>query len=110
MKNYVSEGHVVTLTAAYDVTSGQGLLVGSIFAVATGDALTDAKVEALTVGVMTLPKLSTDVVAQGAKIYWDDTNKECTVTASGNKLIGAALTAAGNGASSVKIRLNGVTV
>lgn len=109
-KNYVQRGDTLTLTAPYDVASGAGLLVGAMFGVALVDALTGAEVEATTVGVYELPKLSTDVVTQGAKIYWDDANKECTVTAAGNSLIGAAVLAAGDGVATVKVRLNGVSV
>ena len=38
MKNYVQPGNTITLTAPYDVASGDGLLVGSVFGVAAGDA------------------------------------------------------------------------
>lgn len=37
MKNFVMEGKTLTLTAPYALTSGQGLLVGSLFGVASGD-------------------------------------------------------------------------
>ena len=39
MKNFIQKGNNITLTAPYNVTSGDGLLVGSAFGVATGDAL-----------------------------------------------------------------------
>ena len=38
MKNYVQPGNTITLTAPYAVTSGDGLLVGSIFGIASGAA------------------------------------------------------------------------
>ena len=38
MKNYVQPGNTITLTAPYAVASGDGLLVGSIFGVASGTA------------------------------------------------------------------------
>ena len=38
MKNSVQPGNTMTLTAPYAVTSGDGLLVGSIFGIASGDA------------------------------------------------------------------------
>ena len=57
-------------------------------------------------GVYTLPKLSTDVVAQGALLYWDNTNTRLTTTAAGNTLAGRAAAAAGNGVSTVDIDLN----
>ena len=36
MKNYIQPGNTITLTAPYDVNSGDGLLVGAIFGVAIG--------------------------------------------------------------------------
>lgn len=110
MKNFVTEGQVLTLAAPYDVTSGQGLLVGSLFGVATSDALTGASAEALTVGVMDLTKAAAQAWTQGAKIYWDDANRECTTTATGNKLIGAAVRAEDAAKTVGRVRLNGVTV
>ena len=41
MKNYVQPGATLTLTAPYAVVSGDGLLVGSIFGVATTDSTHD---------------------------------------------------------------------
>ena len=42
MKNYVQPGNTITLTAPYAVVSGEGLLVGSIFGVASGTAAPSA--------------------------------------------------------------------
>tara|TARA_R110002110_G_scaffold4850_2_gene24451 strand:- start:328 stop:660 length:333 start_codon:yes stop_codon:yes gene_type:complete len=109
MKNFVSEGQVVTLTAPYEVASGQGLLVGSLFGVAATDAVISTGVEALTTGVVNLTKAGSQAWTQGAKIYWDDSNRECTTTASGNKLIGAAVRAEASAAIIGRVRLNGVT-
>lgn len=107
MKNYVQPGNTVTVAAPYDVLSGAGLLVGSLFGVAAYKALSGAEVEADTVGVFDLPKLSTDVVTAGALLYWDNTNKRLTLTSSTHKLVGVALAGAGNGVATVRIRLNG---
>lgn len=110
MKNYVQPGNTVTLTAPYDVASGAGLLVGSLFGVASAAALSGAAVEAAIVGVFDLNKLGTDTIDPGQKVYWDNTNKRVTETASGNSLIGAALATAGNGATTVRVRLNGISI
>jgi len=107
MKNYIQEGKTLSLTAPYDRTSGQGALVGSIFGVAVTDVLSGATGQFTIEGVFEINKLSTDVVTLGLIIYWDDTNKRCTITASGNTKIGAAIEAAGNGVSTVKVKLNG---
>jgi predicted RecA/RadA family phage recombinase len=107
MKNFVQAGKTVTVTAPADVTSGDLVVVGSIVGVAAFTAASGADVEVDTEGVFTLPKVTTDVVSQGAKLYWDGTAKKLTVTAgTGSKpLVGLARAAAGNGATTVDCRL-----
>lgn len=107
MKNYVQKGENLTLAAPYDVTSGGGAKSGLIFGVASGDALSGADVDLVTVGVFDLPKVSTDVFAVGAAVYWDDTAKLMTSTTTGNTKIGVAVTAAANPSGSAIVRLNG---
>jgi predicted RecA/RadA family phage recombinase len=107
MKNYVQKGENLTLPAPYDVASGGGVKSGLIFGVAAGDALSGADVDLVTVGVFTLPKVSTDVFSIGAAVYWNDTTKLVTTTTSGNTKVGVAVTAAPNPSGSVNVRLNG---
>ena len=78
MRNYIQPGHAITLLAPYDVVSGDGLLVGSIFGAASGDALSGAEVEAQLTGVVELTKVGTQAWTAGARVYWDDTNKRAT--------------------------------
>jgi predicted RecA/RadA family phage recombinase len=108
MKNYVQPGNTITLTAPYDVASGDGLLVGAIFGVATGAAANGEPIEAALVGVFDLKKVGSQAWAVGDKIYWDNTAKQATKTATDNTLIGAAIEAVGNGAGETvgRVRLN----
>jgi predicted RecA/RadA family phage recombinase len=112
MKNYVQPGNTITLTAPYAVASGDGLLVGSIFGVASGDADDAAIVEAALVGVFDLKKVASQAWGVGDKIYWDNANKQTTKTATSNTLIGVAVEAVANGAGDVvgRVRLNGAAV
>jgi predicted RecA/RadA family phage recombinase len=109
MKNFVQPGNTLTLTAPYAVTSGDGLLVGSIFGVAAGDAASGATVEAALTGVFDLTKIGSQAWTVGAKVYWDDTNKRCTTVATDNTLIGVAVEAVAGGAGDTigRVRLNG---
>jgi predicted RecA/RadA family phage recombinase len=109
MKNYVQPGNTITLTAPYAVTSGDGLLVGSIFGVAAGDAANGETLEVALTGVFDLKKVASQAWSAGDKVYWDNTNKEATRTASGNTAIGVAVEAVGGGASDTigRVRLNG---
>jgi len=110
MKSNVQSGNVVTLAAPYAVASGAGALVGSLFGVAQTAVASGADGEFVIEGVFDLACLSTDVATQGAKIYWDDTNKRCTVTATDNSLIGAATEAKAAAATLVRVRLNGISI
>ena len=109
MKNYVQPGNTITLTAPYAVTSGDGLLVGSIFGIASADAASGETVEAALVGVFDLKKTASQAWAAGDKVYWDNTAKEATKTTTSNTLIGVAVAAVAGGAGDTigRVRLNG---
>jgi predicted RecA/RadA family phage recombinase len=109
MRNYIQPGYAITLLAPYDVVSGDGLLVGSIFGVASHDASTGAEVEAQLTGVVEITKVGTQAWTAGARVYWDDTNKRATNVATDNTLIGVAVLAVGAGADETvgRVRLNG---
>lgn len=104
--NYTQAGDVLTVAAPADVTSGAGVLVGSLFGVALSDALSGADVEVSTVGVWSIAKTSAQAWTVGARIYWDDSNDVATTTASSNKLIGVAVAAAANPSSVGSVRLS----
>jgi len=108
MKNFILPGNVLTLAAPYDVVSGDGLLVGAIFGVATHDALSGAEVETQLAGVVDLAKVASQAWTAGAKVYWDNTARRVTNVASGNTLIGVAVLAVGSGAEETvgRVRLN----
>jgi predicted RecA/RadA family phage recombinase len=107
MQNFIQEGDVVTLTAPYARSGGQGALVGTLFGVATSDVANGATGEFKTRGVFTLAKNSAEAWTVGAKIYWDNTAKVCTTTSTSNTLIGCALAVAANPSSTGTVRLNG---
>ena len=109
MKNYVQYGDTLRIPAPFDVISGDGVLAGSIFGVATQNALTGGELPLQTRGVFELVKAASQAWTIGARIYWDDATRSCTTTATGNKLIGVATTAVGGSANETlgRVRLNG---
>lgn len=107
MRNYVQRGDNITVAAPYAVASGAGVLVGSLFGVASGAADSAAEVVISTVGVFNLPKTSALAIAVGDRVYWDDAAKVVNKTSSGNTLVGVAVSAAGNPSGAVDVRLNG---
>lgn len=109
MKNFVQPGSVITVAAPADVTSGTGVLVGSLFGIAAISALSGADVEIKVDGVYELPKTSALAISVGDLLYWDDTNKVVNKTNT-NKLVGVAVSAAANPSATVKVRLNGAFI
>lgn len=103
---YVQPGEVMDYVAAANIVSGQVLLIGVRVGVALAAIASGSKGSVGMSGVFTVAKLTTDVVAQGAALYWDNANSRLTTTASGNTLAGYAFEAAGNGATTVNIKLN----
>jgi predicted RecA/RadA family phage recombinase len=111
MKNYIQKGEVLTLTSAFGVTSGQGVLLNKFFGVANYDCpIPGNPIEVSVVGVYSLPKAATIVFAVGDYVYWDNTNFNVTSVGAGNKLIGAATAAAASGDATAAVRLNGVAI
>lgn len=110
MQNYVQPGNRLTLTAPYAVSAGGGVKIGQMFGVAATDAESAADVEVDFVGVFDLAKVGSQAWTMGALVYWDNTNKYCTTTATSNLLIGAAVAAVGSGAGETvgRVRLNGI--
>ena len=106
-KNFVQPGNTITVPAPSNITSGAGVLIGSIFGVAAGGALSGEPLDLNLVGVHELPKVSAQAITVGAKVYWDDTAKLVTTTATSNTLIGVAVAAAANPSATVAVRLNG---
>jgi predicted RecA/RadA family phage recombinase len=109
MKNFVQPGENITLTAAAAASSGDGVLVGSLFGIAAVDAEVGDNLVLVTSGVFEMPKPATDVLAVGDPVYWDDAATLATADddTGNNPKIGVAVTAAGNPSSSVRVRLNG---
>lgn len=109
MRNFIQAGHNIDITApAGGVTSGSALLIGNLFGVAAISATEGAAAVMTVNGVFELPKLSTAVFAAGGKVSWDATNSRCDAPATGLYPIGVAIAAAGNGTTTVKVRLDGI--
>lgn len=112
MKNYVAPGNRLVITAAADVPSGGGVLVGSLFGVAEGAIPNGETGVILLEGIFDLPKVGSQAWTVGALVYWDAGNARCTTVASTHKLIGTAAAAVGSaaGATTGRVRLNGAGV
>ena len=107
MKNYIQPGNTLAFTATAAINPGDGILMGTLFGVATGKATIGQAVEADLVGVYDLPKI-TGAITAGQKVYWDAVAKAVTTVVGTNKAIGAAIEAALSGAALTRVRLDGV--
>ena len=103
---YVMSGDVIDYVAPAAIVSGQVLLIGTRIGVALANIANGATGAVRMLGIFTIAKLTTDVVAAGALLYWDNTNFRLTTNASGNTLAGFATAAAGNGVTTVEISIN----
>ncbi len=109
MQNFIQNGHVITVpTPTGGIASGEGMIVGSIFGVAAYSAAEGDPLELATTGVYKLPKATAAVLTVGARVAWDNTAKNINVPGAGRFPVGIATEAAGNGITSVAVRLDGV--
>ena len=107
MRNFVQPGDNLTVTAVAAASSGDGVKLGNLFGIASGDAAIGEPLVLVTTGVFELPKVSTDELAVGDAVYFRTSDEAVTSTATGNTKIGVAVLAAGNPSASVRVRLNG---
>lgn len=108
MKNLAQKGDVLSVTAPYDVASGDLVVVGSIIGVAVNAALSGSRVELVNGGRVfnSLPKATGAAWSVGDALYWDVGAKKLTKTSSGNTLAAAATAdaASGDAVGSAKLR------
>lgn len=108
MKNFLQPGKVMTAIAPVGgVISGRPYLVGGLVGIATGSAAAGEQYELALEGVVKLAKAGATVIAQGAKVGWDDTAKLVVAAGAGDYDLGHAFEAAGNGPTSVAVKLLG---
>lgn len=100
-------GTELVFTAGATLTAGQGLLSGDAFGVVKTSVTSGQQATLQVRGIFTLPKVTTDVIAQHVRVYWDNAAGKITTTSSGNRTVGVATAAAGNGATSVMVLLSG---
>lgn len=107
MKNFIQKGNTLDLIAPATVTSGSPVVVGSIFGIAATDAASGDTVTVDIEGCFEIAKVVTDAIVPGDKLYWDSGAAKVTkVAGSGSKLlVGVAIAAAGNGVTTVRVRL-----
>lgn len=112
MKNFVARGDALEITADDDYSSGDCVLIGSLFGVAAGDIANGEQGIINLTGVYDLPKAPSQAWTVGALVYWDEENFRVTNVAGTNVPIGVAAAAVGSGATETigRVRLNGAAI
>lgn len=111
MNNLIAVGDTVTLTApSGGVTAGSPVKIGALVGVPVISAAEGAQFPLQMEGIVKIAKTSAQAWTEGAKIYWDDSGKVATTTATSNTLIGAAVAVAANPSATGLVRLNGTVV
>lgn len=105
MKNYIQMGAALAFVAGANIVSGQGVLAGGFFGIATGDVASGATGTIQVEGVFSIAKATGVTFAANDRVYWDDTAKKVTTVSSGNRLIGVATAAAGSSATALDVKL-----
>ena len=110
MKNFVQSGDLITVTSpSGGVTSGDGVIVGSLFGVAASSMPAGGSVTLSTRGVYDLPKTTTSTFTSGTVVSFDISLKKCRNSGSGLYPIGVAVADAAGSAAKVRVRLDGVS-
>ena len=93
-------------TAPYTVLSGAGVLVGTIFGVASNNATSgDTNLEIAREGVFDLAK-DANAAAAGQPAYWDNSAKVVTAVPNGTRPVGSFTQAALSGDATGRVVLN----
>jgi predicted RecA/RadA family phage recombinase len=107
-KNFIFPGEHIPFVAGANLTSGQGVAIGTLLGVALTTVLNGATSEAGIEGVWELPKLSTAVIGAGARLTWDVSAGEFIVASATTGDVAncaVAIAAAGNGVTTVRAKL-----
>ena len=107
-QNFIQSGDVIIFqNAGAALASGAGVKIGLRIGVCLVDiAATTGSGAVAMEGVFKIVKATGQAWTQGALVYWDDTNKNFTTTASGNTLAGYIWEPAASGDTVGYVKLN----
>lgn len=109
MKNYVGPGKIMDFTApSGGVTAGTPLLIGALIVIPEVSAAENVRFAGAVEGVFDVPAAThatTQAWTEGQLLYWDDTAKTFTITATSNTKKGVAAEAKVSTAATGRVKL-----
>ena len=106
MQKLINEGEVIDVILAADCTTDVPFLLGDLLVIPVKSGLSGQTVACVAQGNVLVPKTTGTAISVGVKVYWNDTDKKITTTASGNKHVGYATYGAASGDTEIAILLN----
>ena len=103
---FYQDGERIDIVQSNDIESGDVVLIGELIGVQTNQIKKDENGSVAVSGVFKVVKKSADTFTAGQKVYWDNTLKQATSTASGNTLMGITVAQAGSSDSNVLVKIN----
>ena len=103
---FYQDGKRIDIVQSNDIEPGDVVLIGELIGVQTHQIKKDEKGSVAVSGVFQVEKKSGFAFTEGQKVYWDNTAKQATSTASGNTLMGLTVAEAGASDSTVLVKIN----
>lgn len=112
MKNYIQRGDIIDVTVGANIASGGVVVMTDVIGVAQADIANGTSGAVLVAGVVQLACEADDVIAVGAKLYWNGTALTLDADDGGDPaeaypFAGYAVTAAGATVTTVRVKLWG---
>ena len=103
---YVQSENSFEIVPAESISAGEVIIQKDLIGITTHDIAAGALGVLHRKGAFDIVKKADDDFAVGDKVYWDAVNKQATLTAAGNKLLGLALAATTEGDERVRTVVN----
>jgi predicted RecA/RadA family phage recombinase len=103
MKNYIEKGCTIETVLGADAASGSIVTIGAIAGISVGDRLSGETAVLSLEGVYSVPKVTADVIAKGAKVYV--IAGQAGITVGSNVFLGYAFESVGAVAGNIAVLL-----
>ena len=103
---FYHDGKRIDIVQSNDIESGDVVLIGELIGVQTNQIKKDEKGSVAISGVFQVEKKPGFSFPEGQKVYWDNTVKQATSTASGNTLMGLTVAQTGTQDRTVLVKIN----